>query len=100
MEPPEYIDKAKVIQWAWSGLQPFGIMSSEDGSEREEIYGLVICQYEGSTNIYRFSCDKNWETVQDGVYNDIEEAVRRLPDQYKNVAANWHSRKSGTINRE
>lgn len=95
MEPPEYIDKAKVIQWAWSGLQPFGIMSSEDGSEREEIYGLAICKYEGSKNIYRFSCDKNWETVQDGVYNDIEEAIRRLPDQYKNVVANWHSWKSG-----
>lgn len=95
MEPPEYIDSAKVIKWAWSGLQPFGIVSSEDGPEKEEIYGLAICKYEGSKNVYRFSCDKNWETIQDGVYEDIEEAVRLLPDQYKNVEANWHSWKSG-----
>jgi hypothetical protein len=94
MEPPEYIDSAKVIKWVWSVLQPFGIVSNEDGSEKEEIYGLAICIYEGSKDVYRFSCDKNWETVQDGVYENIEEAVKLLPDQYKNVEANWHSWKS------
>ena len=89
MEPPEYIDNAKVIKWAWSGSQPFGILSCEDGSEKEEVYGLAICRYEGSKNVYRFSCNKDWETIQDGVYNDIEAAVRLLPDQYKAVPANW-----------
>jgi hypothetical protein len=90
MEPPVCIDGAKVIKWAWSGLQPFGIVSNEDGSEKEEIYGLAICQYEGSKDVYRFSCDKNWETVQDGVYKDIEDAVELLPDQYKHVETTWH----------
>ncbi|MBO9729373.1 MAG: hypothetical protein J7623_12120 [Chitinophaga sp.] len=94
MEPPVYIDGAKVIKWAWSELQPFGIVSNEEESENQEIHGLAICQYENSKKIYRFSCNKNWETIQDGAYRNIEDAVRLLPDQYKNVQANWHSRKS------
>lgn len=93
MEPPAYIDGAKVIKWAWSEMQPFGIINNEDGSEKEEIYGLAICKYEGSKDVYRFSCDKNWETVQDGVYKDVEDAVKFLPDQYKNVEAIWHTLK-------
>jgi hypothetical protein len=89
VKPPAYIDNAKVIKWAWSGSQPFGILSSEDGSVKEEVYGLAICQYEGSKAVYRFSCNKDWETIQDGVYEDVEKAVRLLPDQYKRVEANW-----------
>lgn len=90
MKPPAYIDGAKVIKWAWSELQPFGVVSNEDGSESEEIYGLAICQYEGSKDVYRFSCNKNWETIQDGVYKEIENAVELLPDQYKHAERNWH----------
>jgi hypothetical protein len=91
MEPPVYIDGAKVLKWAWSGLRPFGIVSNEDGSEEDEIYGLAICKYESSTDVYRFSCDKNWATVQDGVYKNIEDAIALLPDQYKNVEVYWHT---------
>lgn len=94
MKPPEYLDGAKVIKWAWSGVQPFGTVSSEDGAENEEIYGLGICKYEGSEVVYRFSCNKSWETIQDGVYENIEKAVELLPDQYKRVEANWYSWKS------
>lgn len=88
-KPPDFLDGAKVIQWAWSGQEPFGYVANEDGTEREEIYGLAICQYENSTEIYRLSCDKDWHTIQDGVYDTIEEAVNSLPTQYKNVQANW-----------
>lgn len=91
MQPPSYIDGAKVIKWAWSGLQPFGFVGAEDDSAREEIYGLAICQYENSKSFYRFSCDKNWETCQDAPYNTIEEAIKFLPDQYKKVEAVWYS---------
>src|SRR5271163_320580 len=72
MEPPDFVDGARVIKWAWSGQQPFGFVPYEDSTEREEIYGLAICRYDGSTSkepIYRFSCDKNWETVQDSIYD-------------------------------
>ncbi len=82
-EPLDYLDGAKVIMWAWSGHQPFGFMGEE------EVFGLAICQYEGSHIIYRFSCDKNWEVIQDGVYDTAENAINFLPNQYKNVVANW-----------
>jgi len=52
MKPPAYIDGAKVIKWAWSESQPFGVVSNDDGSERGEIYGLAICQYEDSKDVY------------------------------------------------
>jgi hypothetical protein len=89
MKPPAYIDGAKVIKWAWSGLEPFEYIGTVDGPEREEVYGLAICQYENSRDFYQFSCDKNWETVQDGIYATVEDAIRFLPAQYKNVEANW-----------
>ena len=95
MEPPDYLDGAKVIKWAWSGQQPFGFVANEDGTESEEIYGLAICRYDNSTSkepICRFSCDKNWEVVQDSIYDTVENAIRRLPDQYRNEEANWLSK--------
>lgn len=82
-KPPKKIDGAKVLCWAWSGLNPFGYVGDI------EIFGLAICQYEKSCEIYRFSCDKTWETQQDELYNSIDEAKTELPDQYKNVSAIW-----------
>lgn len=82
-KPPKEIDGAKVLLWAWSGSVPFGFVSDI------EIYGLAICQYENSNDVYRFSCDKNWETQQDSLYNSAEEAIEELPEQYRNVSAKW-----------
>jgi hypothetical protein len=82
-KPPNKIDKANVLEWAWSGSIPFGKVGETD------IFGLAICQYENSDEYYRFSCDKNWETEQDGLYDSVEEAKNCLPEQYKNVPANW-----------
>jgi hypothetical protein len=96
-EPPDYLDGAKVVLWAWSGELPFGFVGNEDDTEREEVYGLAICQYEGKVSkelIYRFSCDKNWIVIQDGIYDTVENAIRFLPDQYRNVAANWRPKLS------
>ena len=92
IEPPQELDGAKVIKWAWSGHKPFGFVGNEDNTERESIYGLAICSYGDDKGIYRFSCDRNWETIQDGFYDTVEEAIEQLPDQYKNVAADWQIR--------
>jgi hypothetical protein len=89
MEPPNYLDGAKVIKWTWSGPEPFGIIEILDSDEKEEFFGLAICKYDDSDNFYRFSCDKNWEVVQDPFYKSIEEAIAFLPEQYKNVERNW-----------
>jgi hypothetical protein len=42
-EPPDYLDGARVIKWAWSGREPFGYMAHIDGISREAIHGLAIC---------------------------------------------------------
>jgi hypothetical protein len=57
-EPPDYLDGAKIIRWAWSGDQPFSLVGEE------EIVGLAIGQFEGSDEIYRFSCKKSLESHQ------------------------------------
>jgi hypothetical protein len=88
----QFIDGAKVIKWAWSGQKPFGYVGNTDDPQRENVYGLAICQYENSDNVYRFSCDINWETIQDGLYDTVEKAIEQLPDQYKNVEVNWQTK--------
>jgi len=89
MKPPPYIDGAKVIKWAWSGTKPYVILESLDGTVREEVYGLAICQYDNSDTFYKFSCDKNWETINDGPYASVEDAIRYLSPQYSEVEIDW-----------
>jgi hypothetical protein len=89
-KPPEKIDGANVLEWSWSGEQPFGVVKSAGNNEvTAEIFGLAICQYDNSNVIYRFSCDKNWETEQDFDYSSVTEAKEYLPFQYKAVSINW-----------
>ena len=92
IEPPDYIDGAKLIKWAWSGQEPFYRIYSEDRTEFEEIYGLAICQYEKSNSVYHFSCDQEWETIQDAPYNNVDKAVHSLPNQYRNKETIWHDK--------
>lgn len=90
MKPPRKIDGANVLEWAWSGDIPFGVINYTEGDlPAIEIFALAICQYDKSNDIYRFSCNKNWETEQDGVYASVEEAKENLPEQYKNVPTKW-----------
>lgn len=88
-KPKNEIDGAKVLYWAWSGSIPFGFVGDENNHIASEIYGLAICQYENSEDVYRFSCDENWETQQDQVYDSVNQAIENLPDQYRNVKADW-----------
>jgi hypothetical protein len=92
IEPPDYLDGATVVQWAWAGQYPFGYVNHNENNLREEVFGLAICEYEDSKSIYRFCCDKNWEVIQDSPYNSIEEAVIQLPNQYKNVKIVWQTK--------
>ena len=88
-KPPKEIDGAKVLEWAWSGNNPFGVVHDRSGGVASEIYGLAICSYDNGNSVYRFSCDSKWETEQDSVYSTIEEAKRNLPDQYREVEPDW-----------
>ncbi len=87
--PPAEIDGAKVLEWAWSGEKPFGIIACGSTEPPIEIYDLAICQYATSEKIYRFSCNESWEVEQDSSYVSITEAKNNLPYQYQEVEAFW-----------
>ncbi len=89
--PPENLDGAKVIEWAWSGAHPFGTVRYENGKIHSKIYGLAICMYPNSSSVYRFSCDYNWEVIQDNNYSCLEDAKETLPKQYCKVEVVWHN---------
>ncbi|WP_020409580.1 hypothetical protein [Hahella ganghwensis] len=88
-KPPNEIDGAKVLEWAWSGDKPFGALRYESGEIAAKIFGLAICSYPGSKKFYRFSCDSEWKTEQDSDYNSINEAKEKLPSQYQGVEVIW-----------
>lgn len=93
IEPPDFLDGAKVINWAWAGQEPFGsVGNSDDSINNIAIYGLAICQYQGEESVYRFSCDKNWETIQDSLYDNVKNAINELPEQYKRINAVWKTK--------
>lgn len=75
-QPPEEIDGARVIEWAWSGDLPFHEMP---GGQLEQVFGLAIATYD-DIKFYRFSCDGNWQTLQDAVYDSVSEAKMSLPE--------------------
>ncbi|WP_202907971.1 hypothetical protein [Rubripirellula obstinata] len=85
--PPDEIDGARVLRWAWSGNEPFGQVP---GADSPDIFGLAIATY-NDAQFYRFSCDRNWDCIQDGLYDSIDEAISQLPDQYRHVDAVWVS---------
>ncbi len=81
--PPSHIDGARVLWWAWAGDQPFGVCSDIS------IFGFAICQYD-SGSLYRFSCDQNWQTVNDSPQNNVEQAKATIPQNYLAYANRIH----------
>ncbi len=74
-EPPDELDGAEVILWAYNPVKPFFIMKSSDGNEYKPIHGFAICSYKGSEKFYKFSCDRDWNVENDFDAASIEEAV-------------------------
>lgn len=77
--PPPFLDDAKVLWWAWSGEVPFGKLQGE--GDAIAIHGFAICRYD-SGEIYRFTCDKAWNVVQDSDHDSEETAKAEIPAQY------------------
>ena len=90
MTPPSHLDGARVLAWAWSVL-PFGHVAAEDGAAPIAIHGLAVCRYGDEVQVYRFSCDTHWETVQDEVYASEDGAREQLPAQYRAMASVWNT---------
>ena len=91
MNPPEYIENAKVLLWAKSEEKPFGLIENPDGTVAAEVFGLAICQDKNDSKIYRMSCNKKWEPEQDSHYDSIEQAIESIPAQYKSQEISWKS---------
>jgi hypothetical protein len=83
------IDNARVLWWAWAGDEPFGFCGDIP------VYGFAVCRYD-SGELYRFSCNREWETVNDLDHDDEETAKRSIPMNYLASAHRivWH--KTGT----
>ena len=82
MEPPKTIDGAEVLWWAWSGIDPFGLHGDEP------VHGFAVCRYE-TGELYRFSCNRRWETVNDMDHTTVEEAKADIPANYDNTRVRW-----------
>ena len=74
------IDNARVLWWAWAGDEPFGFCGDT------AVYGFAVCRYDRGGPVYRFSCDRDWETVNDSDHDDEDDAKRSIPANYVSSA--------------
>ncbi len=86
--PPSMIDGARVLEWAWSD-PPFAALRDTQGQVVALIHGLALCRYEGACEVYRFSCDADWQCEQDQAYASLEQARQELPESYRRVDVVW-----------
>jgi hypothetical protein len=86
--PPPTLDGARVLWWAWSGELPFGELPGAEGDDRL-IFGFAVCRYDESGALYRFTCNKHWQVVQDMDQRDEEEAKADIPAQYDASRVVW-----------
>jgi hypothetical protein len=89
MKPPKEIDDADVIWWAWSGIAPFFEMPVTESAETIAIYGLAVCRHPKSGNVYRFSCNAEWEVENDSQWPTIEEALQATSTQFDASVVQW-----------
>jgi hypothetical protein len=76
LEPPDELDDAEVILWAFNLQKPFFIMKYVDGTVYKPIHGFAICRYKKENQYYKFSCDSGWNVEGDSVHSSIEEACK------------------------
>jgi len=91
IEPPDELDGAEVILWAYHPQKPFFIMEYSDGRPYKPIHGFAICRYEGEKKYYKFSCDKVWNVENDQICDSIEEAVKAATD-ISNEPISWNKK--------
>jgi len=76
------------LWWAWSGELPFGELPGAEGDDGL-IFGFAVCRYDQSGALYRFTCNKHWQVVQDMDHGDEEEAKADIPGQYDASRVVW-----------
>lgn len=91
MNPPETLDGATVLFWAWSSPSPFFVMRCSDGPGEIAIHGLAICRYAGAGGVYRFSCDAQWEVENDSPWPSVEDAMHGQVNGLDVATVRWIS---------
>lgn len=86
--PPPKLDGAHVLWWTWAGEIPFGELPGAQGDDRL-IHGFAVCRYDGG-ELYRFTCNKHWDVVQDMDHHEEDEAKADIPSQYDASRVKWH----------
>ena len=75
LEPPDELDGAEVLFWAFNSKKPFFIMECSDGTPHKPIHGFAICRYKGEKQYYKFSCDIDWNVENDSDHDSVEDAI-------------------------
>ena len=91
MKPPNQLDGATVVLWAWSSDRPFFEMPYSDGSGGIPIHGLAVCRYDESEAVYRFSCDSHWDVQNDTDHKSIDDARTCPSAQYDVERVKWQT---------
>ncbi len=95
LEPPDELDGAEVLLWAFDPQKPFFILEYSDGTPYKPIHGFAICRYPGENQYYKFSCDIEWQVENDWVYDILEEALQAAADRSVEPVI-WNQKKSGS----
>jgi hypothetical protein len=98
LEPPDELDGAEVILWAYNPQKPFFVMKFTDGSDYMPIHGLALCRYKGKSQVYRFSCSLGWQVQNDSVYDSEEEAIKATGSIFQEQIK-WNKKKRGSRSR-
>jgi hypothetical protein len=91
VEPPDDLDGAVVLFWAYSPRVPFFIMEFSDGTPYKPIHGFAICRYKDDSKYYKFSCDREWIVENDIDADSINEAKQIAISQTKE-RINWNKK--------
>lgn len=92
MQPPAEIDGARVLFWAWSGETPFFVMNTQEGISGVEIFGLAVCRYQNTGEVYRLSCNQEWGSENDSYWGaSVETALCGEFGNYDITKIKWLS---------
>ncbi len=92
-EPPDELDGAKVILWAYNPVKPFFIMQYVDSTNYKSIHGFAICRYIDEELFYKFSCDREWNVEGDSDEASVEDAVETAQNQSEG-SITWNTKQS------
>ena len=90
--PPQHLDGAKVVCWTVSPRGGFYQLRGADPPIT--VVAMAVAQYEDGGSIYLFTCNRNWEVVQDWDCGSVEEAMELAAEHVGTEALDWESHAS------